>query len=149
MFLFLFLYIYLHEFVQNIHNIAYPFWYESQITPFSRECFFTPLWRTIKNCVKRVCIWSYSGPHFSQIFPHPSEYVEIPRLSVFRRNARKSRKNVDQNNSEYGHFLRSGGQAGSGRKDRPEKIIKKRKKNKHFKMPSFCAVFNSSNRADR
>ena len=21
----------------------------SQITPFSRECFFTPLWRTIKN----------------------------------------------------------------------------------------------------
>ena len=63
----------------------------SQITPFSRECFFTPLWRTIKIS----------------------------------------------------------GRAGSGREDRLEKIIKKRKRNKNLKMPSFCAVSNCSNRADR
>ena len=35
------------------------------------------------HCVKRVLIPSYSGPHFSRIFPHSG------------------------NNSEYGHFLRS------------------------------------------
>ena len=29
-------------------------------------------------------------------------------LSVFSPNAGKCGKNVDQNNSEYGHFLRSG-----------------------------------------
>ena len=63
----------------------------SQITPFSREFFFYPLWRTIKNS----------------------------------------------------------GSAGSGREDRLEKIITKRKRNKNLKMPSFCAVFNCSNRADR
>ena len=58
---------------------------------FSRECFFTPLWRTIKNS----------------------------------------------------------GQAGSGQENRKEKVIKKRKRNKNLKMPSLCAVFNCSNRADR
>ena len=66
------------------------FRYASQITPFSRECCFTPLWRTIKNS----------------------------------------------------------GQAGSGREDRLEKIIKERKRN-NLKMPCFCGVFNCSNRADR
>ena len=35
-----------------------------------------------KHCVKIARIRSYSGPHFSRIFPHS-----------------------DQNNSEYGHFL--------------------------------------------
>ena len=61
-----------------------------QITLFSRECFLTPLWRTIKNK----------------------------------------------------------GWAGSGREDRLEKITKW-KRIKNLKVPSFCAVFNSSNRADR
>ena len=32
------------------------------------------------------------------------------------------------------------GQAGSGREDRLEKIVKKRKINKNLKLPSFCAV---------
>ena len=45
--------------------------------------------------------------------------------------------------------IKNSGQAGSGREDRLEKIIKKRKRNKNLKMPSFCAVFNCSNRADR
>ena len=69
----------------------YAFRYTSEITPFSRECFFTSLWRTIKNS----------------------------------------------------------GQAGSGQEDRLKKIIKKRKRNKNLKLPSFCAVFNCSNRADK
>ena len=39
--------------------------------------------------------------------------------------------------------IKSNGQAGIGREDRPEK----RKRN-NLKLPSFCAVFNCSNRAD-
>ena len=45
--------------------------------------------------------------------------------------------------------IKNSGQAGSGPEDRLEKIIKKRKRNKNLKLPSFCAVFNCSNRADR
>ena len=58
--------------------------------------------------VKRVHIWSYSGPHFSRIFPH-LDWIrrDTPYLSVFSSNAGKCGKNADQNNSEYGHFLRS------------------------------------------
>ena len=44
------------------------------------------------HCVKRVRIRSYSSPHFS---------------SVFSPNAGKWGINADQNNSEYGLFLRS------------------------------------------
>ena len=43
-------------------------------------------------------------PAFSCIW---TEYGEIPYLSVFSPNAEKSGKNTDQNDSEYGHFLRS------------------------------------------
>ena len=62
----------------------------------------------LTHCVKSVCTGSYSGPHFSRIFPHwdwirkDTEY-----LSIFSPNAGKCGKNVDQDNSEYGHFLRS------------------------------------------
>ena len=41
------------------------------------------------------------------------------------------------------------GQAGSGREDRLKKITKKRKRNNNLKMPSFCAIFNRTNCADR
>ena len=51
------------------------------------------------NAVSR----SYSGPHFPGFSRILSEY-----LSVFSPNAGKSRKNADQNNSEYGLFLRRG-----------------------------------------
>ena len=44
--------------------------------------------------------------------------------------------------------IKNSGQPGSGREDRLEKIIKKRKRNKNLKLPSFFAVFNCSNRAD-
>ena len=62
----------------------------------------------IQNGVKRFRIRSYSGPHFSRNFPH-SDWIwrDTPYLSVFGPNARKSGKNVDQNNSEYGLFSRS------------------------------------------
>ena len=59
-------------------------------------------------CVKRIRIRSYSGPDFSRIFPH-SDWIrrDSPYLSVFSSNAGKCWKNADQNNSKYGHFLRS------------------------------------------
>ena len=55
---------------------------------------------------KGVRIRSYSGPHFSRIFPH-SDWIrrDTPYLFVFSPNAGKSGKNADQNNSEYGLFL--------------------------------------------
>ena len=66
--------------------------------------------RSMTNCicVKSVCIRSYSGQHFSRIFPH-SDWIRRDTLyfSVFSANVGKCRKNTDQNNSEYGHFLRS------------------------------------------
>ena len=49
--------------------------------------------------VKSVPIQNHSGPYFSRIFWHSN-------LSVFSPNICKSGKNADQNNSEYGHFLR-------------------------------------------
>ena len=47
------------------------------------------------HCVKSVYIWSYSGPHF------PAFGLNTERYGV------QMRKNVDKNNSKYGHFLRS------------------------------------------
>ena len=63
------------------------------------------------HCVKRVHIRSYSGPHFSHIFPH-SDWIrrDTEYLSIFSPNAGKCGKNVDQNNSEYFHFVCSGNQ---------------------------------------
>ena len=45
---------------------------------------------------------------FSCIFPH-LDWIQkdSPYLSVFSPIAGKCGKNADQNNSEYGHFLRS------------------------------------------
>ena len=47
------------------------------------------------RCAKCVRIRSYSGPHF------PAFRLRISPYSV------RMRENVDQNNSKYGHFLRS------------------------------------------
>ena len=64
--------------------------------------------RHVPHCVKSVWIRSYSGLHFSCIFPH-SDWIrrDNPYLSVFSLNAGKCGKNADHNNSEYEHFLRS------------------------------------------
>ena len=56
------------------------------------------------HCVKSVRIWSYSGPHFSCIFLHSFEYsVSL----CIQSDSGKMWENVDQNNSEYGHFLQN------------------------------------------
>ena len=53
-------------------------------------------------------IRSYSGPHFSHIFPYSDSIRRnVPYHSIFTPNVGKCGKNADQNNSEYGHFLRS------------------------------------------
>ena len=56
---------------------------------------------TIYHCVKRVRIRSYSGSYFSRI---RTEYGELRSISTY---AIQMRENTNQNNSEYGHFLRS------------------------------------------
>ena len=62
------------------------------------------------HCVKIVRIPSYSGPHFSHIFPH-SDWIrrDTEYLSIFSPNVGKCGKNADQNNSGYAYFLRSDG----------------------------------------
>ena len=45
--------------------------------------------------------------------------------------------------------IKNSGRAGSRREDILEKTITKRKRNKNLKMPSFCTVFNCSNRVNR
>ena len=61
--------------------------------------------RNLKNykghCIKSVRIRNYSGPHLSRIFPH---FDWIRRDT----NAGKCSKNVDHNNSVYGHFYAVG-----------------------------------------
>ena len=59
----------------------------------------------MNHCVKIVRIWSYSGPHFSRIFPHSAECWYF---SVFSPNAGKLRTritpNTDTLRSEYHHI---------------------------------------------
>ena len=69
-----------------------------------------------KHCVKRVRIWSYSGPHFSAFG------LNTERYSVFSPNAGKCRKYADQNNSEYGLFLRSENEVNSSTLDATDGI---------------------------
>ena len=49
------------------------------------------------HCVKSVRIRNYSGPHFLKFGLNTERYSVSLRMW----------ENVDQNNSEYGHFLRS------------------------------------------
>ena len=53
---------------------------------------------TEQHCIKSVCIWSYSGLHFSHIFPNLDSIWRGP-------SAGKCGENADQNNSKYGKFL--------------------------------------------
>ena len=61
---------------------------------------FNPFPLSNNHFVKSVRTQSYSGSHFSRIFPH-SDWIR-----VVSPNAAKSGKYADQNNSEHGHFLR-------------------------------------------
>ena len=51
---------------------------------------------TYKRSMKRVPTRSYSGPHFPAL-----------ELNTERNGLVGMRENADQNNSEYGHLLRS------------------------------------------
>ena len=62
----------------------------------------------IEHCIKSVRIRCYFGPHFSRIFSHSDRIRrDTLYLSAFSPNAGRCRKNADQNNSKYGHILRS------------------------------------------
>ena len=52
------------------------------------------------HCVKPVHIQSYSGPHFPAFGLNTERYGVSPPYLV------RMREDVDQNNSEYGQFLR-------------------------------------------
>ena len=80
----------------------------SLLITFSRTTFALIQIRRLSYCVKSVRIPSYSGLHFFHIFPH-SDWIRrnTGYLSVFSKNSGKYGKNADQNNSKYGHFLRS------------------------------------------
>ena len=54
------------------------------------------------HCVKCVRIRSYSGPQF------PAFGLNSERYGVSLLYSVQMRENADQNNSEYGHFSRSG-----------------------------------------
>ena len=54
-----------------------------------------------RHCVRSAGIRSYSGPHFP---PLGTEYGDILRFSLY---SVRMLENAGQNNSEYGHFLRS------------------------------------------
>ena len=52
----------------------------------------------LSYCVKSVRIWSYSGPYFPAFGLNTERGAEC---------GVRMRENTDQNNSEYGHSLRS------------------------------------------
>ena len=65
------------------------------------------------HCVRSVRIRSYSGPHFSRIFPHLDWIRRDTRyLCVFSSNAGKCGRNADQNNSYLSLFSPNVGKCG-------------------------------------
>ena len=60
--------------------------------------------------VKGVCIRSYFGPHFPPHFPAFGLNTERYGVSL-RIQSECGKKNADQKNLEYGHFLRSDAKA--------------------------------------
>ena len=84
------------------------------------------------RCIILLCVYMYV---FS--VPIPRHKSRFSHVNVFLRH--------------YGEQLKTANssQGGSGRENGLEKIIKKRKRNKSLKFPSFCAVFNCSNCVDR
>ena len=85
--------------------IRYIFHYELLITSFdtiiSAYFFAVRVWTLKDDTAWKMSVF---GVILVRIFPH-SEWIQrdTPYLPVFRLNA----GNTDQNNSEYGHFLRS------------------------------------------
>ena len=59
------------------------------------------------HCLKSVRIWSFSGPYFPEFGLNTERYCLSLSLCLSSRSVRM-RDNMDQKNSEYGHFLHSG-----------------------------------------
>ena len=98
--------------------------------------------------VKKIHIRSYSGPHFSHIFPH-SDWIrrDTPYLSVFSPNSGKCGKNGDQNNSEYGLFLRS---EHLHKHDYCSKVFKKQRSNfVIFSNVPLKTIYDNSSHSDQ
>ena len=85
-----------------------------------------------KHSAQSVCIRSYSGPYFSRIFPH-SDWIRRDTSP----NVGKYGKNADQNNSEYGQFLRSGSLLNSFCSPEESLQIRDLKHDAFFAMCSF------------
>ena len=64
--------------------------------------FFKFFFEQVTHCVKSLRIRSCSGPHFPALRLNTER--EILRISPY---SVRMRENVDQDNSEYGHFSRS------------------------------------------
>ena len=69
-------------------------------------CFYftIPIQKSVKlqHCVKSVCIWSYSGPHFSCIRTEWGKIRSISSYSVrMRENAGKMRTRVTANTDTF------------------------------------------------
>ena len=89
----------------NIQNKLFSYYifikYRKKIcVKYARKWIFTDLYLPYTgkdHCIKSVHIRSYSGPHF------PAFGLKV--LSIFPYSVQMW-ENTDQNNSEYGHFLR-------------------------------------------
>ena len=72
------------------------------------ECIYLILKRRSYSLRKKCPYSELFCPYFPRIFMHSdSVQRDTSHLSVFSWNAGKCGKNVDQNNSKYGHFLHS------------------------------------------
>ena len=97
--------------MRNIVISEYIFYYKwrifhYEIRSFGSE-FFWKSWKFEQNllseyCVKSVHIWSYSGLHFSCIFPH-SDWIrrDTEYLSIFSPNAEKMRTKITPNTDTF------------------------------------------------
>ena len=81
--------------MRNLKQIRHPL--NLRLT-FFLLMFYGKKFRESHHCVKSVRIRNYSGPHFPAFGPNMES--RISPYSV------RMREKTNQNNSEYGHFLR-------------------------------------------
>ena len=67
---------------------------------YNRDFFQLTLFNSVTHYVNSILIRSYSGPHL------PAFWLNTERDAISLSSVRMQ-ENADQNNSEYGYFLRS------------------------------------------
>ena len=86
-----------------VKHFLVEFTYTKKYLQDENFCNFLP---TDKHCAQQVSVFGVILAHSFPAFPRiRTEYGQI--LSIFSPNAGQCKNNADQNNSEYGHFLRS------------------------------------------